>query len=194
MPTRHATLIAVVTLWICAACSSGGTSPPPPAERSVVVTHGTVAFVPDTPMSQQNTTTDEISAFLRNLYRKGFVRPEAKGPTPAPDDAPLLAIAPAFAPAARPKLAGVFTLGRNVELLRGHLAYNGGVTRDGNVVTALLGLTFRGLGSRTGEPTPVVQFTQSGDMTLQRTESGWFVRAFDLRIDVKPPPPTPTPS
>jgi hypothetical protein len=193
MPPRHALLILVFAL-VVPACATGETPPPPAAERTVTVTHGTVTFVPDASGAEQNKITGEISAFLRNLYRKGFVRPEQKGPTPPPDDAPQNAIAPAFAPAARSHLSGVFTLGRGVELLHGALAYSGGVTSEGNVVTALLAITFSGLGSRTGEGTPVVSFTQSGDMTLQRTETGWFVQAFDLKIDVKPPPPTPTPS
>lgn len=193
MPPRHAILILAVALLV-SACASSGSSPPPPAERTVSVTHSTLTFVPDTPPAEQSTIADAISAFLRNLYRKGFVRPEPKGPTPAPDDAPLRAIASAFAPAARPRLSGVFSLGPHVELLSGTVTYDGGVTRDGNVVTALLGITFSGLGSRTGEGTPVVSFTQSGEMTLQRTETGWFVPAFDLKITVKPPPPTPTPS
>ncbi len=197
MPRRHALLILVVLTTTGAAACSTGAPPPPPAHRFVQVTHGALAFIPDTAAPQRVALADDLSAFLRKLYTEGFVRQKPKGPTPQPDDAPLRRISALFAPTARTKLQqqpSIFTLGPHLEMLTGHVAYNGGVTRDGGATTALVALTFTGNGSRTDEGTPVVTFQQSGRITLQRSEGGWFVRAFDLKMVLKPPPPTPSPT
>jgi hypothetical protein len=185
----------VAAASITSSCSTGGT-PQPAAVRTVTVTHGTIAFVPDIPAAQQETVVGQITAVLRTLYTRGFVRVNATGPTPVPDDASFRRIETMFSPGARTKLetSGVFSLGPHLDLLTGHLSYDGGVTRDGDVTTALIGLTFTGLGSETDGTTPVISFEQSGQLTLQSTKTGWFVRAFDLKLTTKPPPPTPTPT
>jgi hypothetical protein len=196
MPRRHALLILVVLATGAAACSHA-TAPPTPAHREVQVTHGAIAFVPDAPAAQRVALADELSGFLHKLYTEGFVRRRATGPTPEPDDAPTRRIAALFAPGARTKLEqqpSVFTLGPHLDLLAGHVSYQGGITRDGSITTALISLTFAGNGSRIDEGTPVVTVLQSGQLTLQHSESGWFVRAFDLKISLAPPPPTPSPS
>jgi hypothetical protein len=193
---RHiAVLGAIATILLAPACTTVGTHETP-VNRTVVVTHGAVAFVPTAPAANRAPVIDDLSSFLHKLYTEAFVRQEAKGPTPAPDDAPLRRIDPLFAPAARAKAdaSGVFTLGPHLDLLTGHVAYNGGITHDAGVTTALISLTFTGTGSRTDETKPVVTVVQSGTLTAQRTETGWFVRAFDLKITLKPPPPTPTPT
>jgi len=193
---RYHVIIAVIAAVLVTPGCSSTVNRPQTVTRTVTVTHGTVAFVGTTP-AQQLTTESDLSAFLQKLYTLGFVRPEAKGPTPAPDDAPLRTIAPLFAPGARAKLEsepGVFALGPHLDLLTGHVAYNGGITHDGSVATALIALSFTGTGSRTHETTTVVTFSQSGTMTLQRAETGWFVRSFDLKLALQPPPPTPTPT
>ena len=165
--------------------------------RTVTVMHGALTFVPDTPASDRVALANELSSVLHTLYAGAFIRQTAKGPTPAPDDAPIRRIETMFTPAARIALnqqAQVFRLGPHLDLLTGHVDYSGGMTRDRAQTTALLSVHFTGTGSRTNEGIVVVTVDQSGQLTLQRTAEGWSVRSFDLRITLKPPPPTPSPT
>lgn len=194
---RNALRGVAAALGLIAVACSTKTPPPPPAHRRILVTHGDIRFVPDTPLPQRIALTDEMTSVLHTLYAGAFIRPKPTGPTPAPDDASTRRIATMFTPAARVALEhrpDVFQLGPHLDLLTGYLEYSGGMTRDADVTTALLSVHFTGTGSRTDEGVGVVLVDQKGQVTLQKTKAGWLVRDFALQIGLKPVPPTPTPT
>jgi len=195
MRRRHTLGILVAAAGLLTVACSTKTIPPQPKHRTVVVTNGAMRFVPDLSGPERAAIADDVSTFLQTLYADAFIRPKAKGPTPVPDQYAAQRIAGFFTPAARLTLeqkADVFSLGPHLDLLAGQVQYSGGVTRDKNVITALLSVQFTGAGSRVDEAATVVEFQQTGQLLLQKSATGWIVREFDLKIALKPPPPTPT--
>ena len=71
-------------------------------------------------------------------------------------------------------------LGRNLDLLVGKVAFNGVVTRQDKLVTALISVGFTGTGSRIDEATPVVLIDQRGTLLLQGSNAGGYGPSLDV--------------
>lgn len=171
--------------------------PEPTPEPGVAVSAGEITFVPDAPEDVRQVITDELSQFGETLYERAFVAPEVlpeatepPEPSPGPEER-LRALFTEVARSALRDRGEVFDPGP-LTVRTGRVALAGVVTLlDGRPVEALLDVDFRATGR--GPDDTAVDVRQQGQLLCVRTDDGWRVAGFDLRLTSEPvPSPSPT--
>ena len=189
------TVTAMVALTVAAVpvfLLKPGPSPAPGA-RGIVAAQGPLRFVPD-PGPSRRATAAEISRFLHGFYAEVFLPPRVE-PTTTPTPQPAARLARFFTARARAALNAhpdVFTPDGRVSIDNGRVSFDGLVTMSGRrPAQAFLSLAFTGRGSV--RRTPVV-VSQKGSVLLLRSEQGWLIGGFDLKLAEASVTPSPSPT
>jgi hypothetical protein len=160
------------------------------AARGITAVAGQFGIVPIVGTVERRAIKADLAAFLRTLYEDAFLSTNggaAASPSPSPQ------IEKFFAPRARAALASrpdVFSPGTGVDVLNGQVTFNGVVTTVGHKPTrAYLNVLFVGNGSVRTTP---VRISQDGQLLLLRSEQGWLVAGFDVKLKAASVTPSPS--
>jgi hypothetical protein len=179
---------ALALALACAACSAA--QPKPKRAQSPVVraTQGEIRTLPERPAARA-TAVRELSAMLIDLYSRGFLPPigvrGSMTPRPTPRSrAPLADVFTDEAGASLEAHRDAFSPGAGVTVATGTIGWSGIVTADGDSPTsALVTVDFTATGR--SDEARGVRVRQTGQLYCVRTQSGWRVAGFDVRLSAE---------
>jgi hypothetical protein len=168
---------------------------------------GEIRTLPESPDAVRKRISDDLAGLLGDAYARAFLPPIVVSTSPRPKTP---------APTARPPLGDLFTdearatlppdtfaPGENVSVTRGTVRFTGVATVEGDAPgSALVSVDFEAAGllrPAPGDPLGMrrrpVRLKQTGQLLCLRTEAGWRIAGYDVRLTVErqvvPPSETP---
>jgi hypothetical protein len=155
-----------------------------------------IRTVPDVGTDTRRKAAREIADAIERVYTAALTRPVDSAAGASPSPGPARRVRDLFttgAVAALKKSPDVFDLGPLV-VTAGTANFSGVITFVGkDAKDALIELDFVGRATPIESTEPAVRVHQRGTLGLRRTQDGWLVQSFDLRLATRPES-TPSPS